>query len=58
MFAFQYAIKHLGSARVSIITPAVPVVALGLEFTSFSWISFSVLGVCVAVVLSNIWLKD
>ena len=60
VFTLQYTIGILGSARVSIITPGVPALALAAEQMVGSWpspwVPTLIIAVCGAVVLSNFWM--
>ncbi|MCM2442304.1 EamA family transporter [Agrobacterium vitis] len=59
MFTLQYSVQTMGAARVSIITPAVPVIALILEQVLGGWpsvfIPMLVGMVCVSIGLTNYW---
>lgn len=59
MFTLQYSVQTIGAAQVSIITPAVPVIALTLEQVLRGWPSMLVpvcVGcVCVSILLTNYW---
>ncbi|MCW4446271.1 hypothetical protein OHV10_18665 [Vibrio splendidus] len=57
IYLLQYSIVTLGSGRVSIITPLVPSVALGLEYFYLSWdnyfVPILVILVCISVLFAN-----
>jgi drug/metabolite transporter (DMT)-like permease len=56
-FLLQFAIAHLPSVRVSILTPLVPVIALGSEYVARPWgsgvVPLLVVGASIALIFTN-----
>lgn len=61
VFALQYAIEKIGPARVSIITPSIPIIALAIEHFTAGWNSILIpisIGItCLCLILANLWMK-
>lgn len=61
MFALQYSVEMLGASRVSIITPAIPAIALGLEHFLKGWpsvwIPILIVTTCLSLLLANYWMS-
>lgn len=60
-FALQFAIEKIGPARVSLITPSIPLIALAIEQFTVGWSGFTVPVLLVitscSLLLANSWLK-
>ncbi|OCG16952.1 EamA family transporter [Gilliamella sp. WF3-4] len=61
VFALQYSIEKIGPARVSIITPTIPIIALAIEHFTAGWNSILIpasIGVTsLCLILANVWMK-
>lgn len=60
-FALQFSIEKIGPARVSLITPSIPIIALAIEQFTVGWSGLTVPLLLIltsfALLLANSWLK-
>lgn len=61
MFALQYSIRTIGASRVSIITPSVPIIALGIEQVlkgwPSMWVPILIATTSFSIFLANYWMS-